>query len=465
MTDHGSALTLLAITVLGALACGIFMRQARQPAVLGYIIAGMLLGPAGFAFVEDRESTALLAEMGVLLLLFVIGMELSLRGIKEVWKVALVTTAMQIVVGLGAMFAFGQLFDWSTETNIVLGFVVALSSTAVTVKMLEDINELSTRVGQITIGILIAQDLAVVPMMLIVSSMGGEDGIPQGAMVKVGLSVVLLVVLLAWLSKKRGLRLPLARAIGDNHDLTPLSGLAFCFGAAALSGLLGLSAAYGAFLAGLVIGNSSSRKVMLKHVQPIQSILLMVFFLSIGLLLDLGYIWDNLGTVLLIVFFVAVFKTALNIGLIRLLGENWPRSILSGVLLAQLGEFSFVLAALGVGSAVISDEIHRLIVAVTVISLVISPFWIATARRLHLIAQLGITSGRETMRLTFGAEFQSFWSTLLQIENRIFSILRKAGERLPPLPARLNRHKNNETQKTGQRDDSPENETTDTGKP
>ena len=465
MTDHGSALTLLAITVLAALACGIFMRQARQPAVLGYIIAGMLLGPAGFAFVEDRESTALLAEMGVLLLLFVIGMGLSLRGIKEVWKVALVTTAMQIFVGLGAMFAFGQLFDWNTETNIVLGFVVALSSTAVTVKMLEDINELSTRVGQITIGILIAQDLAVVPMMLIVSSMGGEEGIPQGAVIKVALSAILLVALLAWLSKKRGLRLPLARAIGDNHDLTPLSGLAFCFGAAALSGLLGLSAAYGAFLAGLVIGNSSSHKVMLKHVQPIQSILLMVFFLSIGLLLDLGYIRDNLGTVLLIVFFVAVFKTALNIGLIRLLGENWPRSILSGVLLAQLGEFSFVLAALGVGNAVISDEIHRLIVAVTVISLVISPFWIATARRLHLIAQLGITSGRETMRLAFGAEFQIFRSTLLQIENRIFSILRKAEERMPPLSARLNRRRNSETQKTGQQDDGPEDKTGDTNNP
>ena len=426
MTDHGSALTLLTLVVLGALACGIFMRRARQPAALGYIIAGMLLGPAGFALVQDRDSVALLAEMGVLLLLFVIGMELSLRGLRTVWKVALMTTAMQIAIGLGSMFVFGNLLGWNRETSIVLGFVVALSSTAVTVKMLEDINELSSRAGQITIGILVAQDLAVVPMMLIVNAMDSGGDLPQSAFFKVGLSVVLLMALLIWLSKKRGFHLPLARAIGDNYDLTPLAGLAFCFGAAALSGLLGLSAAYGAFLAGLVIGSSSSRQVMLKQVQPIQGLLLMVFFLSIGLLLDLSYIWDNLGTVLFIVLFVALFKTAFNIGLIRALGENWPHAVLSGVLLAQLGEFSFVLAALGVNSGAISDEIHRLIVAVTVLSLVFSPLWTTAARRLHRITQPGRISGRETLNLAFGAEVKG-----------VKKILRLTGQRLSALPRKF----------------------------
>lgn len=404
MQDHSGSLTGLAIVVLGALACGIAMRSFKQPPVLGYILAGVLLGPTGLGLVENRDNISTLAELGVLMLLFVIGMNLSLRGIKEVWKVAVITTAAQIGVGIGGMLALGQFMEWSIELSLFFGFVFALSSTAVAVKMLQEINEYSTRIGQVTIGILIAQDLAVVPMMLFVSSFGNEGGIGSDAFIKVGVSIALLAVLFVFLSKKRGLQIPFARAIGDNEDLTPLAGMAFCFGASALSGLLGLSAAYGAFLAGLILGNSASHKVMSRQVAPIQSILLMVFFLSIGMLLDATYIWNNLGLVFLLVLFVALFKTALNITLIRFLGETWPRAFLSGALLAQLGEFSFILAALGVGAGVLNDNDYRLVVSVTVISLFTSPFWLFTARRLHQIKQLGITSGAEMMRLTYGPE-------------------------------------------------------------
>jgi len=263
---------------------------------------------------------------------------------------------------------------------------------------------LRTRTGQITVAILVAQDLAVVPMMLIIGSFRGGQGIGVESLAMVGLSVGFLGILILYLLRRQRLRLPFASLVGNNPDLTPLAGLGFCFGAAALSGLLGLSAAYGAFLAGLVIGNSTSRRIMIHHMLPIQSVLLMVFFLSIGLLLDFVYIWENIGTVILIVTFVAVFKTALNVVLIKGLGESWPRAILGGALLAQLGEFSFVLAALGLSVGTIGDPGYRLIVAVTVLSLLGSPFWLESARRVHRIALLGITSGRETMRLAFGGE-------------------------------------------------------------
>ncbi len=425
MQDHSGSLTGLAIVVLGALACGIAMRSFKQPPVLGYILAGVLLGPSGLGLVENRDNISTLAELGVLMLLFVIGMNLSLRGIKEVWKVAVITTAAQIGVGIGGMIALGQLMNWSLELSLFFGFVFALSSTAVAVKMLQEINEYNTRIGQVTIGILIAQDLAVVPMMLFVSSFGNEGGIGSDAFVKVGISIALLAVLFVFLSKKRGLQIPFARAIGDNEDLTPLAGMAFCFGASALSGLLGLSAAYGAFLAGLILGNSASHKVMSKQVAPIQSILLMVFFLSIGMLLDAGYIWNNLGLVCLLVLFVALFKTALNITLIRFLGETWPRAFLSGALLAQLGEFSFILAALGIGAGVLEDSDYRLVVSVTVISLFTSPFWLFTARRLHQITQLGITSGSETMRLTYGPEVGAIIRSSTIAESALQRVLGK----------------------------------------
>ena len=404
MQEYSESLTGLAIVVLAALVCGAAMHRLKQPPVMGYIVAGAILGPSGAGVVENREFISLLAELGVLMLLFLIGMELSLRAVREVWRVALITTAVQILVGVLAMSALGALLDWPLPRTLLLGFVVALSSTAVAIKMLQEIGELRTRTGQITIGILVAQDLAVVPMMLIIGAFrdGGEFGLE--ALFKVALSIGFLAALIVYLLRRQRLRLPFAKTFGNNPDLIPLAGLGFCFGAAALSGLLGLSAAYGAFLAGLVIGNSTSRRAMIHHTVPIQAILLMVFFLSIGLLIDFVYIFDNLATVLFIVAFVAIFKTGLNILVIGFLGQPWPRAILAGAILAQLGEFSFILAAMGLATGAIADETHRLIVSVTVLSLLGSPFWLETARRLHRVALLGVTSGRETLRVTFGRE-------------------------------------------------------------
>ncbi|HSR72974.1 MAG TPA: cation:proton antiporter [Kiloniellales bacterium] len=419
MHDAASSITGLAIVVLAALACGMAMQRLKQPAVMGYILAGALLGPGGLAVVENREFISLLAELGVLMLLFLIGMELSLRAIRDVWFVAAATTALQIAVGLIAMFGLGALLDWPLPTILLFGFCIALSSTAVAIKMLEEIGELRSRTGQVTVAILIAQDLAVVPMMLILQSFRDGGTIGGEAAFKVLLSVGFLGLLIVYLLRRERLRLPFARVIGRNQDLLPLAGLAFCFGAAALSGLLGLSAAYGAFLAGLVIGNSTSRKAMIHHTLPIQAILLMVFFLSIGLLIDFAYILDNLGTVVAVVAFVALAKTALNVGVIRLLGQPWTRAFLSGALLAQLGEFSFVLAALGLGSGIISNEDYRLIVAITVLSLLGSPFWLATARRLHRATLLGITSSREILRLTYGEEARFVQRTTLRAEHAL----------------------------------------------
>ena len=439
MHNAASDLTGLAIIALAALACGMAMQRLRQPPVLGYILAGAILGPAGLGVTENREFIQLLAELGVLMLLFLIGMELSLRALREVWRLACAVTALQIAAGLLAMAALGVVLGWPLPLTLLLGFVVAVSSTAVAIKMLEELGELRSRTGQITIAILVVQDLAVVPMMLIVGSFGGAGGGGAGGggaggggsavevSIKVALSVGFLALLVFYLLRRERLRLPFARMVGRDPDLIPLAGLAFCFGAAAVSGLLGLSAAYGAFLAGLVIGNSTSRRVMIHHTGPIQAVLLMVFFLSIGLLLDFAYIWNNLGTVVLIVLFVAVLKTALNVVFIRVMGQPWPRAFLSGAVLAQLGEFSFVLAALGLSTGAIDDASHRLIVAVTVLSLLASSFWLETARRLHGVALLGITSGRETLRLTFGPEARALARSSARAETAAAQAARRAS--------------------------------------
>ncbi|WP_119462109.1 cation:proton antiporter [Rhodospirillaceae bacterium SYSU D60014] len=405
---HGhESLTGLAIVALAALVCGMVMTRLKQPAVVGYILAGILLGPSALGFVENRDHVQLLAELGVLMLLFLVGMELSLRSFKAIWRVALLATLMQIGGGVLVMLAVSRVLGWSVELAILLGFVVALSSTAVTIKMLQDIGELRTQTGQITLGILIAQDLAVVPMMIVVGSMAGA-GFGWAALAKVALSIGFLALLILYLSRRRRVALPFASVVRGSADLTPLVGLVFCFGAASITGLLGLSPAYGAFIGGLVLGNSTARPVMIRSTAPIQSVLLMIFFLSIGLLLDLGFLRDNLGEVLVLLLMVTVVKTVFNVGTLRLLGEPWARAFLAGVLLAQLGEFSFLLAAIGLGNGLIDSYNHSLIVAVTVLSLMISPFWLESARRLHRMTLLGITSSREILRLLYGDETRAF---------------------------------------------------------
>ena len=390
-----SEITFIALIVVVALLCGMAMLRLKLPALVGYILAGVVLGPSGFGLVEDRDRINLLAELGVLMLLFLIGLELSLKAFKKVWRIALFGTLLQVGGAIVVMLLLSLVFGWSVEIAMLLGFVIALSSTAVVIKMLADIGELDSEVGRVTIAILIAQDLAVVPMMLILNGMASEGGFGASDLLPIAFAVGFLVLFVRFLGRRDPVRLPFGRWIVGDHDLTPLAALAPCFAAAAISGLLGLSAAYGAFLAGLFIGASTDRQAIIEATRPIQSVLLMVFFLSIGLLIDLAYIWSNLGAVLVLLLVVTLGKTAMNVGVLRLLGEPWPRAFLTGVVLGQIGEFSFVLAALGLGNGLIEQDGHRLVVTVIALSLITSPLWIDVARRLHDLAARGISKRDE----------------------------------------------------------------------
>lgn len=404
-------LTGLAIVALAALLCGIGMERLGQPAIVGYIVAGILLGPSSAGIVSDRDAIGPLAELGVLLLLYVVGMELSLRSFRRLWRIALLATLAQVAFSVGAMLLLGRVLGWSWGMGMVVGFALALSSTAVAIKMLEDVGELRTRTGRIAAGVLIAQDLAVVPMLLAVAALD-DGGFKWTGLPAMAIAVVLLVALIWFLSRRERIALPLPAFVAAHADLKPLAALAFCFGAAALAGLMGLSAAYGAFLAGLVVGNSHERKALLETTQPIESILLMAFFLSIGLLLDLGYVWQHLGTVVAIFLLVTIFKTMLNIGALRVLGQPWPVAFLAGAVMAQVGEFSFLISVEGVAAGVLTREDSRLIVAVTVLSLGLSPLSFLTARRLAAVARSGIGEAGTLLRLLYGREADAVAETL-----------------------------------------------------
>ena len=404
MEAHLVDLTGIAVITAIAGVLGFALMRLRQPPIVGYILTGIALGPTGLGLVSHTESISTLAELGVILLLFLIGMELSVRVFRTVAAIASIVAIGQILVSLGVTSILGLVFGWPVEAVIALGFIVAISSTAVAVQMLEEIDQLRTATGRITIGVLIAQDIAVVPMLIILSSLGSDAAIAPLA-IKLVVAAILIFALLRYLSVRPGkLQLPFTERIGGRVDMMALASVAFCFAAAALTSAFGLSAAFGAFLAGLVIAASTVRSEAIAATQPIQSLLLVVFFLSIGLLIDLNYVLANLGTVIVFVLFVLVAKSVVNVFLLRLVRRPFAQAFPGGLIMAQIGEFSFVLAATGLSSGALNSDTYRLAIAVIAISLLISPLWMVSARRFQVIAKTGISNIRQALAAVYRSE-------------------------------------------------------------
>lgn len=385
----GIPLTEIVLIVLCALVCGMILTRFKQPAVLGYVLAGIILGPHFLGDTHHMQSMIQgLAELGVFMLLFVLGIDLNLRFFKKMWLVTLGCVLLQFAFSLGSMYLVSLFFNWSFGLVLVLGCIIALSSTAVAIKMLESMGELKTDVGHLTIGILIAQDLAFVPMVLTIQGMG-ETGLDVGSLLlKISASLLILVGLIGYLSRTERVRIPYLNQISHSGELLPLLTLTFCFGLAALTGSLGLSAPYGAFLAGLILGNTAERHEIIKVTHPIQSTLLMLFFLSIGLLIDLKFIWEHLSLISILMVVIALGKTALNAGILHIFKQKWAISFMSSLVLAQIGEFSFVLADTATVSKLLTPQDHKLVISLTVLSLIFSPFWMSMARKLQSFEKL-----------------------------------------------------------------------------
>ncbi len=248
--------------------------------------------------IDNSENVALLAEMGVVVLLFFIGMELSVRAFVLSLRQALLVMGGQLLAAMLLALGFGLLIEATAAETIILGFIIGMSSTVVAMKMLEDMGVLRGNAGRVAIGVLIAQDIAVVPMLIFATSLG-RGAIDYGSIaVRILVAVALLAGVLWWFGKHVKLKVPFAERVEHKIELLALGALGLCFTAAAISGIAGLSPAYGAFLSGILVGNSTLRSRVIPVIEPIQSVLLVIFFLSIGLLIDLDFIREFLWQVL-----------------------------------------------------------------------------------------------------------------------------------------------------------------------
>ncbi len=370
------ALPAFVAAILAILVVGFLMKGLRQPQLVGYLVAGLIIGPHGLGVLEDPDLIGRIGGMGLIVLLFFIGMEASPHALLSRWRLAIFGVALQVLFTIGLVWTIGWFYAWSWAQVLLLGFVIALSSTAVVLQLLKDWNELDTQTGQNVLVVLLAQDMALVPMIIAINVMGG--GVVTGAELLAQLAgAVVLIGIAAWVFTRKHVKLPFSAYLRADHELQVFAALIFCFGLSLISGVLGLSTALGAFVAGLVVSSARATDWVHRSLDPFRVVFVAVFFVSVGMLIDLDYVRDNLGLLGLLVVVILVVNTLLNAGVLRLLGSSWRRAGFAGALLSQVGEFSFILAAIAHTSTLVDDEAYRLIVAVIALSLMLSPPWIA----------------------------------------------------------------------------------------
>lgn len=381
-------LTHVAIVLFFAFAGGLILQYFRQPRLIGYILAGALLGPSVLGIQTDDPTIKWLAELGIILLMFMLGLELDIGRFRNALKPALWVAGLQIVVSLSVMLSIGIYLEWPWERAIILGFAAALSSTAVAMTTLRDLGELNSSAGRLSTAILIAQDLAVIPMLLTIgvlhdSALSFSD-ISETAFALIVIACSLFAIF--ELHRHPNWTRRIERFLSAGTKQPVIAGLALCFGAAALSGSIGLSTAYGAFALGLLVGNIGEIGASYRHaIAPLHDLLLMIFFLSVGLLLDISFLIDNVLLIGAILIAVVLIKTAGNYIILRILSVPDRSALIIGATLGQIGEFSFVLIALGLSSGFISDESYQITLAVIALSLTLSPAWLSAVRTyLHI---------------------------------------------------------------------------------
>ncbi|MEI7788562.1 MAG: cation:proton antiporter [Chlorobiaceae bacterium] len=375
------------LVLIGALAVAIILvfQRLKIPPVIGLIFTGILLGPSGIAAVYDQKLISTLAELGVILLLFTIGLEFSLDDLKKLKKIVLVGGIVQILVtGLAISFLsywFMLVIDRGITLSAAafLGFTFSVSSTAICLKILTDREELALPHGRIALGILIFQDIAIVPLMIGINLLNPETASTFEILAK-KISIIVLFATGIFISFR--LLMPkMVRLIASLHarEVLVIGALVICFGAAYLTSLVGLSLALGSFVAGMIIASTDESHQISVTIDPFREAFSSIFFISVGLLLDIKMI--NLPFFVTIALLVLLVKGLIVAGVSLSLGNSLRVSMMAGMALAQIGEFSFVLAETGLKNNLINHEVFQAMLAISVVTMIVTPAMIAVAPR------------------------------------------------------------------------------------
>lgn len=379
----GEIVILLMVSVLAVIA----FRRFNLPPVLAYLFVGVLVGPHGWGWVSDTSNTRTLAEFGVVFLLFTVGLEFSLPQLIAMRREVLGLGGAQVVITTALVALLAWTLDFNAAAAVIIGGTIAMSSTAIVIKQLTEQLELNSRHGRFAVGILLFQDLAVIPFLILIPALSGQadNSVAMDLLVAFVKGAVVVAIMLAlghWLLR------PLFHEIAKAHssELFTLAVLLFSLAAAWITDLSGLSLALGAFLAGMMVGETEFRHQVEADIRPFRDVLLGLFFVTIGMLLDIHTLPGILHWVLLVLVGMAALKISLIFAVCRFGGAEKGVALRTGLVLAQGGEFGFALISLAVGGNVMSLQSSQIVLASVIFSMVLSPFLIknngAIAKRL-----------------------------------------------------------------------------------
>jgi CPA2 family monovalent cation:H+ antiporter-2 len=367
-------LVILLLSVVVLYVC----QRMRLPIIIGFLLTGIIAGPHGFALVREIATVQRLAETGIVLLLFTIGLEFSFRSLLQIRKTVLVGGSLQIVMTVLAGFAVARGFGFSIREGIFAGFLLSLSSTAIVMKLLQDRAQMETPQGNAALGILIFQDMAAVPMMLLVPWLAETAPTGEGIALLMA-RIVGIVVLIPFLSKWLVPTIFFAIAKTRSRELFLITTIALCMAVAWLTYQAGLSLALGAFLAGLIISESEYSHQALGDILPFRDVFTSFFFVSIGMLLNGGFLLQHPFFLLLAALCVLVVKATVASMAAFLAGHPLRPALIAGIALGQVGEFSFILSETGVPYGLLSGEHHQAFLAVSILTMMATPSLIAAA--------------------------------------------------------------------------------------
>ncbi len=357
----------------------LIFRKFRLPTIIGFLVTGALMGPSGLSILTADHDIEVMAEIGVILLLFIIGLEFSLKTLASIKRAVLLGGAIQVMLTISLPAACFWLLGFGWQEAVFLGFLLALSSTAIVLKSLQERGEISTPHGKIALAILIFQDIIVVPMMLFTPLIAGAEGDP-GLSLLILLGKAVLVILVVIISARYLVPLLLYEvAKTKSQELFILTVVTICIATAAMTSFVGLSLALGAFMAGLIISESEYSHQAIGQVLPFREIFSSIFFISIGMLLDLGFLAEHLLPVLSFTALVLVVKG--TIASMAGFALRYPprTALMAGLYLFQVGEFSFILSRTGITHGLLTPEVNQYFLAVSIISMAVTPFVIPRA--------------------------------------------------------------------------------------
>lgn len=351
-----------------------FFHRLGIPTIVGFLVTGIIIGPHGFKLITEVGTVELLAQVGVVMLLFTIGLELSFAKLRNVGREAVIGGGLQIIFTTAIVIAIARIFSQPFPNALLFGFIIAQSSTAIILKILSDRGEMDSSHGRLCMGIVIVQDIAVVPMVILLQHIGKSEGITSPAIINTLLTAVLAVSIILVAAYFLVPRILYHVVRLRNREVFIITALFLCLGIAWLTSTAGLSLAIGAFIAGIVISESEYSHQIVADVLPFRDVFSSLFFISIGMLLEFDYFLSHLSYIFPVVLAIIILKILIIVGIGRIIRYPLRLTMIVGIGLSSIGEFSFVLMKTGEEYGILSGEMYQTFIASSILTMFAVPF-------------------------------------------------------------------------------------------